>query len=663
MKKRCLLPLFISAVLIMGTSVPAFAQTLTLDTNGADGYSGDVLMTLNTRMKFDFLSNYQGDQDKDFNDNWEATGVPGAQGVSGPSATATTQSTDAESDGIPTDQSALSLKSAGILRAQDSALETPKEGSTKTIYSTSYYNKPSFTAECVAVTAHCTIWYDVTPNAPSHYTKKEIAALAPAIEEHAVTMLNTFGDSSRIDADEDGHVAFVFYPFSDNERKTGGFFTSANLAEYDASSNPGGNCMDMLNINAYGFSPADGKTPFKTEELLSICSHEWQHLINESQTLGGTYGVTTTDLESQYNTRSYFWLNETFAESSMGVNGLGNIANPLKIPNYNEYLKSNNNSLTVPFAFQGCFIPRTGFVLSKGVYINWLMFGRYLAAQTEGYTGGGDAIYKSVFDATRDNPVDPDTKEQYTNIGYCTNDSLAKALTDMGYMGDGPDAKVKDLDEMLRNFVIATTYRQLDGVYALGDAGNLDLSTIDTAKLDTAAETPQKLPGGYCAAFTKIEGGSMTVDKTASGPNIEHVGITVNYDGVQADGYSPVSGAMLVNKGTQVSLSTTDTGTTIRYTTDGTDPTATTGTVYAGPITIDSNTTIKAVDTDQWGTSGVGTFTYTVTTSANNPVETAADTNAATGIQADNTPMFMAIALIIAAVAIIIITVPRKKKH
>jgi hypothetical protein len=612
MKKRCLLPLFISAVLALGTSVPVFAQTLTLDTNGSDGYAGDVLMTLNTRMKFDFLSNYKGDQDKDFNENWDAT----------------TQSTDAESDGLPTDQSALSLKSAGILRAQDSALETPKEGSTKTIYSTSYYNNSSFTAKCVAVTAHCTIWYDVTPNAPSHYTEKEIADLAPTIEEHAVTMLNTFGDSKRIDVDNDGRVAFVFYPFNDNERKTGGFFSSSNLSD-NTTSNPEGNHMDMLNINAYGLSPADGKTPFKTEDLLSICCHEWQHLINESQTLGGTYGVT--DLESQYNTRSYFWLNETFAESSMAVNGLGNIANPLKIPNYNEYLKSNNNSLTVPFAFQGLFIPRTGNVLSKGIYINWLMFGRYLSAQTEGYTGspltahtvgytgngkigGGDAVYQSIFNSKIDPQVTDVDGHNYSNVGYCNYDALEKALTDMGYLGDGPNAKAKDLNEMLRNFVIATTYRQTSGVYTLGGIGKIDLSTIQAAKLDTVAETPQKLPGAYTAAFTKIDNGSITTG--ASGADIQHVGIKVNYDGVQADGYSPVSGAMLVNKGTQVTLSTTDTNTTIRYSTDGTDPTATTGTVYTGPITIDANTTIKAVDTDQWGTSSVNTFYYTIGRSA-----------------------------------------------
>jgi pectin methylesterase-like acyl-CoA thioesterase len=44
-----------------------------------------------------------------------------------------------------------------------------------------------------------------------------------------------------------------------------------------------------------------------------------------------------------------------------------------------------------------------------------------------------------------------------------------------------------------------------------------------------------------------------------------------------------------------VSLSTTTAGSTLRYTTDGSTPTTSTGTVYSGPIAVSANSTIKAI--------------------------------------------------------------------
>jgi hypothetical protein len=623
MKKPRLLPLFLSTVLVLGSASPAFAQTLTLDTTGPD-YSGDVLMTLNTRINFK--------DEADFNTSWEATGVPGAGGVSEPAATAAAQSTDAEIDGIPTDRSALRLENAESLQTQDSESETYKEEDTKTFHSRFYYGfTPStetpdkdFEAKCVAVTEHCTLWVDQTQGFPSHYSEEEITGLARIYEEHAVTMLNTFGDSSRLDVDKDGRIAIVFYPF--NQTHYMGFFSPNDLDR---------NQMDMINMNTYAFDANDKAISLGTQ--LGVTFHEWQHLINCSQTLD----------------RSDSWLNESFSQSALCVNGFEGIGLASQTIRYNTFMESYSNSLTVPFAFQDAYVPGTQ-PLAAGVYINWYLFGRYLSAQTEGYTGGGDEIYKSVFSAIQNDFLG------YENVGYCTNQSLTAALTKMGYIGTGADAKAGNLNEMLRNFVIATAYRQNSGVYALGNYGSVDLSGIDTAKLDTAAQTPQNLPGGYSAAFTKIDGSSITTG--ASGDNIQHVGITVHYDGVQADSYSPTNGAMAVAKDTPITLSTTDTNVTIRYTTDGTDPTADTGTVYTGPITIEGNTTIKALDFDKWGASSVNTFTYTVSNTAADS-NGAASPNAKTGIDAahQNAGLAAAAALLLASLGLAAVTVARRK--
>ncbi|MCX7026228.1 MAG: chitobiase/beta-hexosaminidase C-terminal domain-containing protein [Spirochaetes bacterium] len=62
-----------------------------------------------------------------------------------------------------------------------------------------------------------------------------------------------------------------------------------------------------------------------------------------------------------------------------------------------------------------------------------------------------------------------------------------------------------------------------------------------------------------------------------------------------------------------LTLSTTTTGAFIRYTTNGSTPTATAGTVYSGSITLASSQTIKAVSYKEgWSTSDVVSATYTI---------------------------------------------------
>ncbi len=57
--------------------------------------------------------------------------------------------------------------------------------------------------------------------------------------------------------------------------------------------------------------------------------------------------------------------------------------------------------------------------------------------------------------------------------------------------------------------------------------------------------------------------------------------------------FSPVAGTY--TGGQSVAISTTSSGTTIRYTTDGSTPSTTTGTVYSSPVGISTNLTLKAI--------------------------------------------------------------------
>ncbi len=80
---------------------------------------------------------------------------------------------------------------------------------------------------------------------------------------------------------------------------------------------------------------------------------------------------------------------------------------------------------------------------------------------------------------------------------------------------------------------------------------------------------------------------------------------------VSAPGFSPVAGTY--TSAQSVTLSTSTSGAGIRYTTDGSTPTSTTGTVYSVPIAVSATTTIKAFAfLAGWADSAVTSGTYTI---------------------------------------------------
>ena len=94
------------------------------------------------------------------------------------------------------------------------------------------------------------------------------------------------------------------------------------------------------------------------------------------------------------------------------------------------------------------------------------------------------------------------------------------------------------------------------------------------------------------------------IGATLAKPTLTVNGVTYN-EGTTIPGTNIPSGTLVT-----FNIPTGVTGGTIRYTTDGTIPTATTGTVYStlSPIRIDSSTTLKAILYTTTGTSDVVTF-------------------------------------------------------
>ena len=104
----------------------------------------------------------------------------------------------------------------------------------------------------------------------------------------------------------------------------------------------------------------------------------------------------------------------------------------------------------------------------------------------------------------------------------------------------------------------------------------------------------QSLPSAFFSVGGQEPGSSSTVSKVAT-PTI-----------------APPGGSY--NSAQLVTISTATTGASIRYTTDGSTPSSTTGTAYTGPISVKSSLTLKAIAYASGMTdSSVITATYTIT--------------------------------------------------
>jgi hypothetical protein len=82
---------------------------------------------------------------------------------------------------------------------------------------------------------------------------------------------------------------------------------------------------------------------------------------------------------------------------------------------------------------------------------------------------------------------------------------------------------------------------------------------------------------------------------------------------VATPAFSPAGGTYSTAQ--SITLTTATSGATIRYTTDGSTPTATTGTIYTGAIAVSSTTTIKAIGVKTgYSDSSIATAAYTFST-------------------------------------------------
>src|SRR5581483_824459 len=82
--------------------------------------------------------------------------------------------------------------------------------------------------------------------------------------------------------------------------------------------------------------------------------------------------------------------------------------------------------------------------------------------------------------------------------------------------------------------------------------------------------------------------------------------------------FNPNGGTFLLGQMVSVTMTSATSGASIRYTTDGSTPSETNGTLYSGPVSVSSNTTLNAIAyksgmTDSTVSSATYSFSVTVT--------------------------------------------------
>ncbi len=148
--------------------------------------------------------------------------------------------------------------------------------------------------------------------------------------------------------------------------------------------------------------------------------------------------------------------------------------------------------------------------------------------------------------------------------------------------------------------VAAPEFNVTTGTYSHDQSVAISCSTDGaTIHYTTDATAPSGSSTEYGGPVAVAGNGTVTRIRaiaTKSGMNdsaVTEVTVTINYSQVSTPQITPDTGSYTSTQSVTITCDTT--GSEIRYTTDGNDPTSTTGTIYTAAISVDATQTIKAI--------------------------------------------------------------------
>lgn len=228
-----------------------------------------------------------------------------------------------------------------------------------------------------------------------------------------------------------------------------------------------------------------------------------------------------------------------------------------------------------------------------------------------------------------DNLWDGDTVDGTTSSRWASNASPSTLSTSPRYV-------VLDLGSSynLSKFVVhpyqSRAYHY--EIYVSNSTSTWGAAVINVQQSTGAASYTHTLGTPATGRYVKlvVDGISGTSTTWASINELDLFGVAAGGGTVVTPTFSPGGGTYASAQ--SVTISTTTSGASIRYTTDGTTPTSTTGTLYTGPVSVSATTTLKAIAYASGMTdSAVASATYTISTGGTTLRREAESYNASTG--------------------------------
>src|SRR5579859_2513811 len=144
----------------------------------------------------------------------------------------------------------------------------------------------------------------------------------------------------------------------------------------------------------------------------------------------------------------------------------------------------------------------------------------------------------------------------------------------------------------------APTFNPAGGTYTAAQSVTISTTTTGASiRYTTDGSTPSETAGTLYSGPVTVSG-TTTLKAIAYASNMTDSSVssatyTINVPQVAAPTFNPAGGSYSAAQ--SVTISTTTSGASIRYTTDGTTPSETAGTLYSGPVAISSTTMLKAI--------------------------------------------------------------------